>query len=102
MDIEALREKFTAIGTCESDADRLTLITALRDEIEADYNEHATTAERVSELETANKNLQENNMALFLRLGNQNIDVQTPPEENPDDDKKLSFDDLFNEKGELK
>lgn len=50
-------------------------------------------------LKKDNENLRDTNMRLFLKIENPN---ETTPEEPEEENKKLSFENLFNEKGELK
>lgn len=100
MDKDTLISRITEIGTCEDEAHRRELLTQLQDEASADYD-------RMTELETSNSNLtndneklREANMKLFLRVGESGkgkIDPTTEPEPP-----KREFKDLFDEKGRIK
>ena len=93
------REEFTqaiqAIGTCEDDAERRTLLTNLSDNVIADYELFETTTQQVNDLTSANERLRSANMELFLKVGSK------PPEQKSTPTTR-KFSDLFNEKGELK
>ena len=105
MEKQEFLERVTAIGTCEDDAERRELLTQLSEEASKDYDTIATLTDENSNLRTKNETLRDANMQLFLRVGeNKNPDEQKGDitgvhvEEN----KKRSFDELFNEKGEIK
>ena len=100
MDKTTLISKITEIGTCEDETQRRELLTQLQEEAGTDYD-------RLAQLETDNATLTQNNedlrsanMKLFLRVGDsrKHTDDIDEPEEKP----KRKFEDLFNEKGQLK
>lgn len=99
MDKLELQKKITQIGTCEDVSEMREQLTQLYEECEPDYD-------RLTELETSNTTLQQDNeklrsanMKLFLRVGDSN----KPAKEDPDDDPpKREFKNLFNEKGGIK
>lgn len=79
------------------------LLTNLSD----DYEQVLTTSEQASaNVETLTRNnetLREVNAKLFLRVGETEKSIKTQAEipDKQEEDKPLSFDNLFNEKGEL-
>ena len=87
------------LGQCEDDVTRRSLLVALSDNLGGvfDENETLTTAAEKSAAEI--KKLKENNMELFLRVGDKR-EPETKKEEEPP--KRRSFENLFNEKGDLK
>lgn len=64
----------------------------------ADSAEKTTKAEQLTK---DNESLRSANMQLFLKVGNNPGPEKKDPEDKPED-KKLSFENLFNEKGGLK
>ena len=96
-------EKLTAIGTCEDDAERRDLLTTLSDEIEKDYDERDTLKTTNDDLLAKNKKLRSTNMELFVQVGASRLeDIDEPEKKEEKQGEKLSFESLFNEKGELK
>lgn len=81
------------VGTVSANLDKLR--TAYGEQVAAATN----AAAQVAELTETNNSLKEANMQLFLKTGVQQekAEVKTEEENTP-----LSFDDLFDEKGELK
>ena len=55
-----------------------------------------------TQLETDNENLRKANLRLFSRLGEQNVSDKEKEEDKEEETKPMKFEDLFNEKGELK
>ena len=55
-----------------------------------------------TQLETDNENLRKANLRLFSRLGEQNLSDKEKEKEKEEETKPMKFEDLFNEKGELK
>lgn len=105
MKKEEVLTKITEIGTCEDEAQRRTLLADLTTEIERGYDEITTLTEANTKLTEDNESLRGYNMKLFL---------QVSEKKNPEDIKKsktgideqevpdLKYENLFNEKGELK
>lgn len=72
------------------------------DKLRTAFNEEVTAKEtannQVTELTAKNESLQQANMALYLKTG-----VQTEnTEDDETDEPEITFDDLFDDKGELK
>ena len=77
------------------------------DELEIEKTKNTTLTDSNKALESKINSLKDVNMELLLKVGNpQNIPASNIPNQNPqganDTIQKRSFDDLFNEKGELK
>ena len=87
------------LGQCEDDVTRRSLLVALSDNLGGvfDENETLNTAAQNSAAEI--EKLQKANMELFLRVGNKRTPETEKAEEPP---KRRRFEDLFNEKGEIK
>ena len=100
-------EKITAIGTCEDDVERRTLLADLQTQVAADYDSFTAANTKADELTAEVTQLQENNMKLFLQVGsmqqdNNNDSGSGSGSSGTDENEKMSFDDLFDEKGGLK
>lgn len=98
MTREELMQALTDLGTMDDGAERRNHLTAISDEVKAIFDSNETLTASNNKLGEDNKKLQEYNMQLFLRVGGQEKkpEEQKPPEDN------LKYDDLFNEKGDLK
>ena len=98
MTKDEVRQALQNIGTCEDDATRRTLLADLQTSLEADYTAHEDTVNQNTTFQQQINQLQENNMKLFLKIGD-----PTKPEQKDDKPaEKLKFSDLFNDKGGLK
>lgn len=80
-------------------SERLTELYDAFSEVSAN-NEQLTSTN--TQLETDNENLRKANLRLFSRLGEQNASEKEKEEEKEEETKPMKFEDLFNEKGELK
>lgn len=103
MNREEALQYIQEAGTLEDEAERRTRLADLSEGISEVYKENETLQETVKDLEEKNEKLRAANMDLFTRVGIQ----KTPDEEldNGDDEdepEKRKFENLFNEKGELK
>lgn len=103
MDKQEYLDRINAIGTCEDEAERLKLLNSLRDDVCNIIDENSQLVEQNNNYVSVNENLRNTNMDLFLQLGEQksreqvqkNETGQEPPKE------KRTFENLFNNKGEL-
>lgn len=102
MDKETFLQLVTEIGTCEDDANRRALLGQLSNDVGGVFDERDTLTTNNNNLTNDNEQLRAANMKLFLQVGNKTQEqsnrdngLQNPPE-------KRKFEDLFNEKGELK
>ena len=105
MPREEILAQITAIGTCESEAERRDMLAGLSDEVTAAFDSIDTLTQTNASLTNDNESLRSANMRLFLRLGEQKDDKERFKDETGLDDKKQEkrkFEDLFNEKGGLK
>lgn len=100
-----LKEDFlkmvTTIGSCDDDVQRRELLSQLREEAEKDYDSLATLTETNATLLQDNEDLRSANMKLFKRVG-MSKEESNDNHENLDNDTTLTYEGLFNEKGELK
>lgn len=95
----------TQIGTCEDDVQRRTLLATLQEEVTKDYDAHETAAQTAERLVKENETLREANMKLFLQVGSPKSEEDQKKDITGIEEKKkekLSFNDLFDEKGGLK
>lgn len=101
MTREEILNSLTEIGTCEDDVSRRSLLTAVRDEISSVFDTNDSLTESNNKYIKDNDELRSANMQLFLRVsGGQQ---STPMDNNGTETKSnLKYEDLFNEKGELK
>lgn len=96
-------DQITAIGTCADDAQRRNLLTSLADTVSTTFDEHATLTEQNTKYKTDMESLRSANMQLFLQVGESR--KQQPPIDdggNEPPSNTLTYENLFNEKGELK
>jgi predicted nuclease with TOPRIM domain len=112
MDKESFIDAIQSIGLCEDAVERRTLLTNLQDEVTKVYDEMETDKTTINTLnETINSKdgeisaLQKANMDYFTRLSSQKSETQKLQDSTgikPEEVKTKKFEDLFNEKGELK
>lgn len=105
MEINEVLEAINNIGTCEDAVERRTLLDNLRNGVQPDYDKIAELEEANKQLSEKNDKLSKANMDLFLQIPskkseeNNDNNVGNQGTEEPT---KLKYEDLFNEKGELK
>lgn len=99
MTRDELLQKLTEIGTTDDAAQRRQMITEVSDEVKGVYDSNETLTTANTKFEADNKKLQEYNMQLFLRVGGQQ--KQKEPEEQTQTE-ELTYEKLFDEKGEIK
>lgn len=101
MDKNEFLSKIQEIGTCEDEATRRTLLTEVNTGISKLFDDADTLTKANQTLTENNKVLLDANTKLFLQVGE-----DRPPEGNPNqggnDKPPKKYEDLFNEKGELK
>lgn len=105
MDKDTFLERIKEIGTIENDVDRRTKLTELTDDITAIFDNNSTLIEENNKYKEDNEKLRSANMQLFLRVGS-----EKSPEEIKNDNigkqeeekEKRKFENLFDEKGNLK
>ena len=95
--------RLQAIGTCEDDVQRRTLLSELQTECETDYDRLETLETDNAQLNKDKEDLQKANMQLYLRT---TTPVTQPTQNNSgsegDNDEPLKYENLFDEKGDLK
>ncbi len=92
----------TKIGSCESEVDRRELLAQLGEEASKDYDDFATLTETNKTLTADNETLRNANMKLFLRVGGAKEEQPNGHDNPQNNDTNLTYENLFNEKGELK
>ena len=99
MTKEEFLAKVTEIGTCEDLVEVRTKLTDLSDSVSDIFDTSESLTVSNNSLKEENESLRSANMKLFLKIGDTN---KKPEDEAPEPKEKRSFDNLFNEKGELK
>lgn len=90
--------------TPENQASATEILTGLSEDYEQVLTESETAASRVSELTANNETLRAVNAKLFLKVGATDKETPHPETEQQtpvESENKITFDNLFNEKGEL-
>lgn len=98
-------ERITAIGASENLAEIREMLTQLSDDVSLDYDRQAELQTQNETLLSDNESLRQANMKLFLRVGESKSEAETVKSNTGIDraeNQKRSFENLFNEKGELK
>ena len=94
--------RIQAIGTCEDDSQRRTLLSDLQTDCEADYDRLSNLEATNQQLESDKEELRQANMKLFLKT----TKAEEPTDKNSvnkgDNDEPLKYENLFDEKGDLK
>lgn len=98
MTKDELLTALTGIGTIEDAAERRSKITAIHDEVKGLFDTNETLTASNAQLEEDKRKLQDYNMELYLKVGGQKEKKKEPPTQ----DKELKYENLFNDKGELK
>lgn len=93
-------QQIQAIGTCENEADRRTMLSELQEHVTADYDQLETLTNSNKQLTDDNENLRKSNLQLFLKIGSKNKPEETGLETEPEKD--LKYENLFDENGGLK
>lgn len=91
------------LATPENQARMSEILAGLSEDYEQVLTESETATNRVSELAANNEMLRDVNAKLFLKVGatdKQTLHTETKSEENQGEN-EITFDNLFNEKGEL-
>lgn len=97
MNKEEYAQKLLELASIEDAAERRMKITELTDEANAIFDNQDKLTQANSKFEADNKKLQEYNMQLFLRVGE-----KKQPKEEEHHEQPLKYENLFNEKGDLK
>ena len=103
MDKETFLEKIKQIGTLESDVDIRQALTELTDEVVPVFEKEHTLEEENNKYKEDNEKLRQANMQLFLRVGSTTPEEAQKETTGADPVKEpRKFEDLFDEKGNLK
>ena len=102
---EQFRQKMNTLlsfATPDNQANASELLTELSDEFDDVMTQSETATNRVQELTENNERLRKVNTDLFLKVGTPAKDTDTPPDTGTDTKTDpVSFESLFNEKGDL-
>lgn len=102
MEKQEFLNRITEIGSCEDDVTRRELLTQLSEDASKDYDNLSTLTETNQTLMNDNETLRSANMKLFLRVGESKEHDEKQKEAPRKESEKRSYDNLFNEKGEIK
>lgn len=100
MDFEQILGRLTEIGTIEDDAERRAILTEVSDGVRVLSESYQNLTTENETLNADKRRLQEHNMQLYLKVSEQT--KQKSPEEEETKTEDLKYEDLFNEKGEIK
>lgn len=100
MDKEAFLSQISEIGTCEDTSTRLTLLNNLSNAASSVFDSVETLTNSNNDLSDKLEKAQNANMQLFLSMREKSKTDPTPAQEPAGEKRK--FENLFNEKGEIK
>ena len=86
----------------DNQADASTLLTSLSEDYNNVLTDYEKSCENVNTLEEKNQQLRNANSELFLKVGHTQTETKQDDFKSDEKDDIKSFDDLFNEKGDLK
>ena len=101
MDKNEFIQTIKEIGTCEDDVQRRTMLADLQNNVSSVFDDNINLNERNTSLTTDNEALRSANMKLFLQVGSDDSDAPSGSEVNQPKEKR-KFENLFNEKGEIR
>ena len=101
MDKDTFLNAIKEIGTLEDDVERRTKLTELSDSLSNLFDENQTLTESNKKYAEDNEKLRTANMQLFLRVGENKPD-ETKAEYEEQEKEPRKFEDLFDDKGNLK
>lgn len=87
------------IGSCEDITQVREKLVSLESETLKDYDSFESTSKELEGFKADNEKLRQANMNLFLQIGDPNKKLDPGKKDEP---KELKFENLFDEKGELK
>lgn len=99
MTREELNQALTDIGTVTDDAQRRQLVTQVTAAVNELHQTNDTLTQSNTKFEADMAQLQRYNMELYLQVQGQK---QSNPIEKPEEKPVLKYEDLFDEKGEIK
>lgn len=106
MDKDTFLSKIQEIGTCEDEVQRRTMLAELSTEATTLYETNETLTSTNDNLNKDMESLRKANMDLFKMVGSTKTESEQVKDqtgmEPAKEDKILRFEDLFDEKGEIK
>ena len=106
MDKQEFLDTLSSIGTCEDETQRRDMLASLNTEAGTLFDNNAELSSQLENLTSDNENLRAANMKLFLQVGaNKSSEERQKDQtghEGQETQKKLKYDDLFDDKGGLK
>lgn len=98
-----LAKIFQDLGSMEKIEDIRVKAAEIQKDLELDYEEHDNVVSQNKQYETDIEDLRKANNKLFKMIGSPEDDpAKKKTQEDDEGDKPLKFEDLFDEKGELK
>lgn len=101
MKKEDVKAKIQSIGALESAEEMRTQLATFNAELEKDYDERDQLQATNETLTKDMESLRQTNMQLFLQIGQTKADDKSD-KGGSNEPEKLTYENLFNEKGELK
>lgn len=102
---KAIIQKMLGMVTPDNQATASELLTQLSDDYEETLTQYETASTSVQELTAKNETLRDVNAKLFLKVGTTDKETHNQQQNNTNvqeqDENKMTFEALFNEKGEL-
>ena len=92
-------DQITEIGKQEDAAQMRTMLATLSDDVSAVYDENENLTKQNQTFAQDNESLRSANMKLFLQVGEQR--KQDDPQPEPPKPQKMSFEALFDDKGNI-
>lgn len=101
MDKQEFLERITEIGKQEDVAEMRAMLTTLSDDAGVVFDERESLSESNKQYVEDNEKLRQANMKLFLQVGEQRKPEEPEPVVPPKP-QRMSFDALFDDKGNIK
>ena len=105
MDKDALLNLIKDIGTIDDEVERRTKLSNLTDEVTSLYDNRVTLEGEKTKFEEDNEKLRKANMELFLKVGSTKSEEEIQKDTtgiDTEEKKPRKFEDLFDDKGNLK
>lgn len=105
MDKNEFLEMVKQIGTVEDEVERRTKLTELTDSVSSIFDSNVELMEKNKQFEEDNEKLRNANMQLFLKVGANKTEKEVQEDQvgKVEEEKEpRKFDDLFDDKGNLK
>lgn len=99
MNKQEFMDKITEIGQLEDAAQMRTMLAGLTDDVSAVFDENENLTQANQTYAQDNESLRSANMQLFLQVGEQRKPDEPTPE--PPKPQRMSFNDLFDDKGNI-